>query len=127
MATLIYQIVKKPIDERIVDAACIYYEVDRSYFFEKTSDTTVVYKKSIVYYLLKQHTSFTFRYIAEKFGFIGHQPVMRLVDNIDAQKDILRQIREDIKHIMIIADTLDAEIITTNVHLIMKRGDSSVG
>jgi chromosomal replication initiation ATPase DnaA len=121
MATLIYQIVKKPIDERIVDAACIYYEVDRSYFFEKTSDTTVVYKKSIVYYLLKQHTSFTFRYIAEKFGFIGHQPVMRLVDNIDAQKHVARQISNDLTQVMLIADTLDAELITTNISLVTKK------
>lgn len=121
MAEITYQVIQKPLEERIIDAACVYYDVSRDYFQQKTNDTEIVYRKAIVYYLLKNHTILSLKAIAKKFGFIGHQPVMRLVENIEAQKGIYKQTLNDLNQVLHIADKLDAEFVTTSVQLVHKK------
>ncbi len=109
---------QKPIEERMIDAACIYWDVERSYFSKKTEESTVVYRKSVLYYLIKTNTIFSYKSIAEMFGFLSHQPVMRSVENIEAQKNIYKQTFNDIKQITQLADKLDASFITTSIMLV---------
>jgi chromosomal replication initiation ATPase DnaA len=121
MATITYLIIQKPIEERIIDAACIYWEVDRSYFFQKRGDTNVTYRKGIIYYLIKQNTTYSFAFMAEKFGFLSHQPVLRLVENLESTKKIYKQHFNDINEIQLIADKLDADLIQTEIKLINNK------
>lgn len=121
MATIIYNVVQKSIEERIIDAACIYWNVERYYFCQKTEESTVVYRKSIVYYLIKKNTVFSYKSIAEMFGFLSHQPVMRSVENIEAQKNIYKQTFNDLKQIIELADKLDASFIATSITLINNK------
>lgn len=112
MAKIQYEVIRKPIEERIIDAACIYWDVDRTYFFQNEIDSTVTYRKGIIYYLIKQNTTYSLRFMAEKFGFKTHGPVKRLIENIEATKKIYRQTFNDINQITHLADILDADIIT---------------
>jgi len=66
MAEITYEVLQKPIEERIIDAACIYWDVKRAYFRQKTEESTVVYRKSVVYYLLKKNTIYSYKSIAGK-------------------------------------------------------------
>jgi chromosomal replication initiation ATPase DnaA len=121
MATITYQIIQKPIEERIIDAACIYWEVERSYFFQKRGDTNVTYRKGIIYYLIKQNTTYSFAFMAEKFGFLSHQPVLRLVENLESTKKIYKQHFNDINEIQRIADKLDADLLQTEIKLVNNK------
>jgi chromosomal replication initiation ATPase DnaA len=123
MSQITFETLKKPIEERLIDAACIYYDVDREYFFNKNKreDSTVMQRKGIVYYLLRERTSMSFKQIAEKFGFVGHQPALRIVDNISSTKNIYKQLLNDLTEIERIASTLEAELITVDIKLTNKK------
>lgn len=123
MATVTYKVIQKSIEERIIDAACIYWNVDREYFSRKSEESTIVYRKSVLYYLIKKNTVFSYKSIAEMFGFLSHQPVMRSVENIEAQKDIYKQTFNDLKQIGQLADKLDASFITTSITLVNNNTD----
>jgi len=121
MATVTYEVVQKPIEERVIDAACIYWEVDRAYFFQKKQNTDITYRKGIIYYLIKQNTTYSYEFMAKKFGFLSHQPVLRLVENIDSTKGIYKQTFNDINQIQHLADKLDANFIQSEIKLINNR------
>jgi len=117
MAKVMYQIVKKPLDERIIDAACIYWNVDRTYFAQKggRDESTVFYRKSVIYYLIKQHTVYSLSEMARRFGYFGHAAVRRSIDLIEAHKNIYKQVNSDLNQILHLADKLDAEFIEREI------------
>ncbi len=121
MAKITYEVVRKPIEERLIDAACIYWDVDRSYFFKGANlkeDTQNTYRKGVIYYLIKQNTTYSYTAMANKFGFLSHQPVLRLVENMEATKGIYKQHFNDINQIQHLADKLDASIIQSEIKLV---------
>ena len=119
MADITYNVIRKPIEERIIDAACIYWEVPRTYFAKTTfkNESTVVYRRRVVCYLLKQNTIYSFKGIASKFGFLSTSRVIEGVEKIEVHKRIYRQTCEDINQIQFLADKLDADFITTTIFL----------
>lgn len=123
MARITFQVIQKPIEQRLIDAACIYYEVDRSYFNKNSvrEKSKVVQRRNILYYMIKHNTLFAWKDIAALFGFSSHEPVIEAVENIDAQKNIYQQISNDINHIQAIADKLDAEFIEREITLVNNR------
>lgn len=121
MPKLTFQLLQKPIEERIIDAACVYWGVERDYFFQKRSDTNVTYRKGIIYFLIKQNTTYSFKFMAEKFGFLSHQPVLRLIENIDSTQKIYKQHFNDINQIQLLADKLDAAFMQTEVKLVNNK------
>ena len=125
MATITYEVHKKPIEERIIDAACIYWEVGREYFSQKRGDTNITYRKGVIYYLIRQNTTYSFAFIADKFGFLSHQPVLRLVENLESTKGIYKQHLNDINEIQLLADKLDASFIQTEVRLVNNKLEST--
>lgn len=123
MATITYQVIQKPFEQRVIDAACVYWDVERGYF-SKTSDkenSTVVYRKSIVYYLIKNGTTYSYKEIAGLFGFLSHAHVIKLCDGVDAQKNVLKQVRDDVNQIQFLSDKLDADFVSTDVKLINNK------
>lgn len=123
MATVTYQLMQKPIEQRIIDAACIYWEVERAYFSKigGKDESTAFYRKSIIYYLIKHNTTYSFKEIAGLFGFVSHSAVLKAVDGIEAQKKVLKQVSNDLNQILHLADKLDADFITTEVRLINNK------
>ncbi|RAJ00459.1 DnaA-like protein [Chitinophaga skermanii] len=117
MALITFQTATKPLEERLIDAACIYWDIDRATLFQKTEQALAVYRKGVVYYLIRNSTTLSYREIANLFGFRGHQPVMRLIDNIDANRRVIRQTACDIKEIESIAGKLESQIICCDVKL----------
>ena len=121
MAKITFEVVQKPIEERIIDAACIYWDVDRTYFFQKKKDGDITHRKGIVYYLIKQNTTYSYDFMAKKFGFLSHQAVLRLVENVDSTKGIYKQIFNDLNQIQHLADKLDANFIQSEIKLINNK------
>lgn len=117
MAAITYQtkVLQKPVEERIIDAACIYWNVEREYFHQKDTDRNLTYRKGIIYYLIKKSTTYSFKFMAGKFGFLSHQPVKRLVDNLDSTKNIYKQHFNDMEQILALANKLNAECFTVEV------------
>jgi chromosomal replication initiation ATPase DnaA len=123
MPEITYQILQKPIEERILDAASIYWDVPRTYFAKTKfkDETTIVYRRRVVFSLLKQNTVYSFKEIASKFGFLSTSRVIEGVEEIEVQKRIYRQICEDINQIQFLADKLDCDFITTTIQLSQKN------
>jgi chromosomal replication initiation ATPase DnaA len=123
MADITYQVLRKPIEERLIDAACIYWEVPRTYFAKNCNkaDSTVVYRRRVLLYLLKSNTIYSLKELVTKFGFTSHKQVSDGVEEVEAQKNIYGQINNDINQITFLASKLDAEFVTTTVSLINKK------
>lgn len=117
MQTITYQVLQKPIEDRIIDAATIYWEVERSYFSQRSQESTQVYRRSIVFYLIKENTLLSYEAVAKLFGFLSHQNVMDKVDTIEARKNVYPQVGNDIKNILRLAEKLDAQFVTCNIQL----------
>lgn len=109
---------QRPIEERIIDAACIYWGIDRAYFEKGKLDADVTYRKAIIYYLLKKHTTYSLNRIASFFGFKSHQAVGRLIENLEATKNVFKQHKEDILQIEKMAEQLTALTVAVEVKMI---------
>lgn len=123
MAKITYQLLQKPIEERIIDAACIYWEVDRPYFsmVDCVNQSTVVYRKSIIYYLMKQNTTLSLKEMANKLGFVAHMPVTRSIENIDALKGVYKETNNDLNQIQHLADMLVSDCIIKEITLVNNK------
>lgn len=123
MAEITYQVIKKPIEERLIDAACIYWNVSRQYFSKPDvkKEHQMVYRRRVVCYLIKQNTIYSFREIATKFGFLSPQRIMEGIEEIECRKDIYKQICDDLNQISFLADKLDADFITSSIVLENKK------
>lgn len=97
----------RPIEDRIIEAACNYWNVERSYFENKNVDGILSYRKSIVYYLLKEHTGYSLKLIARMFGFQSHQPVKRLIEILDSSKDVYPEQRRDLANVFDMAEKMN--------------------
>lgn len=121
MAKITYQVVQKPIEQRIIDAACIYWDVDKKYFTEGNPDRNATYRKAVLCYLIKHNTTYSTRFIADLFGRRSHAPVLRLIDNLTATKEKIRQHSEDINNILLMSDQLDADFMQVDVQLVNNK------
>lgn len=123
MAEVTYQVVRKPIEERLLDAACIYWDVNRQYFSKRTVKTErkCVYRSRIVQYLIHQNTIYSYAEIATKFGFLSTSRIQDGIEEIEARKHIYKQVNEDLNQISYLADKLDASVITSSIKLENKQ------
>lgn len=129
MATITYKVIQKPFEQRVIDAACVYWGVERGYFSKASEkeNSTVVYRKSIVYYLIKNGTTYSLKEIANMFGFVSHGHVSILCDKVDSTKSILKQVRNDLNQIQFLSDKLDADFISTDIKLINNKIEKTDG
>lgn len=124
MAKITFHVVQKPIEQRLIDAACIYYDVERIYF-NKTNTrekSKVVQRRNILYFLIKHNCpALSWKDVANLFGYSAHEPVIEGVGNIEAQKNVWQQISNDINQIQAIADKLDADFIEREIVLVNNK------
>ncbi|MCG2614887.1 hypothetical protein LZZ85_11365 [Terrimonas sp. NA20] len=120
MAKVAFDLIQKPIEQRIIDAASIYWGVDRSEFFKKF-DREITYQRSLIYYLIKTNTEFGYRIIGTLFEVKSHQNILRLVENVECTKDTLPQIKRDLNQIMNIANMLDASSVVYEIELVNNK------
>jgi chromosomal replication initiation ATPase DnaA len=117
MAKIIYNTVQKPIEQAIIEAACIYWDIDKEYFLNKWQQREAVYRKGIIYYLLREKTTYSYKVYAKNLGFQSHQPVIRAISKIESLKDVDPQCKRDIETIGNIVEKLTADIICLEIRL----------
>lgn len=116
MADIVYGVLQKPISERLVDAACIYFGVEHSFFKEKKLDEDSTLKRHVLFYLLKHDAGMGYHSISNDFGF-SYSSVRECIDVMDFRKGNSRPIADHLKHIRAIAANLEAKIVVVNMHL----------
>lgn len=119
MATIKVEVVKKPIEKRIIDAGCIYWDVNEDFFKGvEASRSNLSYRRSILMTLIKDNTDYSMNDIAALFDLRSHSAVSEQVDKVRTRVKISRQITDDSKNIMEIANNLEAlKEITCNIQL----------
>lgn len=116
MADIVYGVLQKPISERLVDAACIYFGVEHSFFKEKRHDEESTLRRHVLFYLLKHDAGMGYRNIGELFGF-SVSSIKDGIDLMDFRRGNSRTISEHMKQIRGIASNLEAKIVVVNMHL----------
>lgn len=116
MANVTYSVLQKPLEERLIDAACIYWDVAPEFFSMKGKDGETQ-KRHILFYMLKEQAGMQIPAIAERFEFKHKSSVFDAVENIEIGQGIYPPIARQIRDIMGIAANLDAEMVTVSVQL----------
>ena len=116
MAKIVYGVLQKPLVERIVDAACIYWSVEQSFFKEKRHDEESTNRRHILFYLLKQDAGMGYRAISGMFGF-SKSSITEGIELMDFRRGNSRPISEHMRHIRTIAANLEAKIVVMDVKL----------
>ncbi|UAY56257.1 hypothetical protein [Arachidicoccus terrestris] len=113
MKEKVYNGLQKPIEDRIVYAACIYWNVDREYFNNtgRKGNTEMSYRRSVVLYLLKTLTPYAHETFCRLFKIKSHSNSIDTIANFDTLKGIYRQYADDAKNIEAIASKLEASLI----------------
>jgi len=104
-------IVLKPMMEKIIMAACTYFNIDESELLNSQAWNVVYYKK-LCMYLIKEHVIISNFKIARRLGLKTHSTVAKHIDDIEAQKNIYSHFMNDLQKIMQIANNLDVQFTT---------------
>lgn len=116
MARVEYETVKKPIDRRLEDAACIYWDVAPEFFRLKSKDMTATDRRRTLYLLLREDAQLGDAAIAERYGH-AQSTIQEGLELFSFQMRNTRRISDDMKQIRAIAANLDAKLLVVNVEL----------
>lgn len=112
-----YKVVKKPLEERLLDAACIYWGKPRDFFKDRGARKQKdVIKWHILFYLMITDNALGLRDLSSEYG-ISKSAIGEIMRKMEFQKGIYRTVADDIKAVRQIADNLDAEMITVGVQI----------
>lgn len=117
MAEIVYQVLRKPIEQRLIEAGCVYWDKPRTSFYGESISKDSVHHRHILYYLIHINTNMGHRAIGAMFGVASQGSVHKAIYAIDSQKDVTRSIREAINEIQHIAGRLDATFLTSDITL----------
>jgi chromosomal replication initiation ATPase DnaA len=111
-----YQVVQKPLAERLIDATCIYFKIDnkdklKGELIDKRKSCEFTQERQVLMYLLSREAELTLSEIAKIFNR-SKSNVSRDIDAIESSKGIYRTINEHIKQITAISITLDYKMVT---------------
>lgn len=110
MAEVEFQYLQKPLDKRLLDAACIYYDVPPEFFKTKRGTEGDVLKKQVFIYLLHTEGQISYNDIKTDYGF-GKSTISQSIEKIAAQKNVYRTLNEQIENIKNIAGILQCNLI----------------
>lgn len=99
-------VISKPLMERIIRAACAYWEITEEQLLEKSTETFIAYRRKICFYLIKTHVMLSYARIAVRFGLKDPWNISCAVDEIDSTKNIYPQTTRDIEAVLQIANNL---------------------
>lgn len=116
-----YQVIRKPLYDRLIDAACIYWSVDAKENWFGVSGklgkgNRLTPLRKILFYVLLEDASLTVTEIAKMFS-VNVSVVTEHIEFINHHLRINRTITEDIKQLKQIAANLDCNVITKHVAL----------
>jgi len=121
MATIIYQLEKKSLDELLIHAACCKWEVSAEFFNNKESrrggKDKNTDKRRMLYWLLWTDCQMTFSAIAERFNY-QKSSMQDGIEKIDFMKGVYPSIANDIANIREIAGKLQVSMeVEVNVKI----------
>lgn len=106
---------QKKLSERLIDAACIFFDVQEDYFKQKTREASD--KKAILFFLLNKEGEVSLNEISRLFDH-AKSSVFESVEKIETQRNIYRTVSEQIKAIIKIAGNLNAKMICVDMKII---------
>ena len=108
-----YQLVQKPLSERLIDATCIYFKIENKEKLKGAllKGNDLVQKRQILIYLLYHEASEGLTEIGTMLK-LSKSSVSEAIDTIESTKGHYRTISEHIKQITAISTTLDYKMIT---------------
>lgn len=116
MAKVVYGVVQKPLVDRLVDGACIFWDVEVGFFSGKGRDEVSALRRHILFYLLITDGGLNDKAVGERYGF-GRVTVREAVELVDFRRTISRQIADELAGIRSIAANLEARIVVMDVKL----------
>jgi chromosomal replication initiation ATPase DnaA len=116
MSEVKYAVLQKPLLERILDAACIYWEFERESIAQKAMVRENAEKFHILYYILRYEADASIASIGRMFSK-ERSSVFEAIENINVRKNVSLTIAHTIRDILALASNLDAEMITVTVQL----------
>jgi chromosomal replication initiation ATPase DnaA len=99
-------VISKPMIERIIRAACAYFDITEDELKQKSQCDDVVYRRKLCYYLIRQEVIISNARIAQRFGYKDADWVSKSIEEIEARKGIFPQISRDLTAILQIANNL---------------------
>lgn len=88
-----------PLQERIIPAACSYFNITSTQLLQKDRETESVYRRKICAFLFKENTELTFEGIRKKLNYKERTSIHKHVEQIRIRKNVSTQIRHDIRNI----------------------------
>ena len=119
MPQLEYDVVQKPLDRRLEEAACIYYDVERVFFYVKQKGKCKdreIDKRRILFWLLRTEAGMDYTEIARRYDHTK-QNIQSGIDMIEFRKGLYHSIEIDKGNILKIAATLQVKVVTVVMKL----------
>lgn len=123
MPQLVFEVIRKPLETRIREAACVYWDVEPDFFRTKDKTPDNAQRRHILFYLLVRIAEENITEVAKQFG-IAYPSVFEAVEKIEVRKDVYRKVSEAIKQIQLIAESLDARLVTVGITLHTKESNN---
>lgn len=95
----------KPLQELIIDATCLYYELTREELFSKCRQQTLVDKRHICIYIIKQETNLSDYLLAQSLQY-SRSSIQNAIEKVEGERSVYRQVATEISDILAIVDKL---------------------
>jgi chromosomal replication initiation ATPase DnaA len=111
-----YQVIQKPLHERIIDATCIFFKIEdkekfKGELIQERKICDVTKERQILMYLLSREAELTLSEIAKMFDR-SKSNVSRDIEVVESSINIYRTTKEQIAAILGITVTLDYKMVT---------------
>lgn len=106
MLTQELPVISRPMIERIIRAACAYWDITEEELLKRTTEHYVAYRRKVCFFLIKKHNPMSYGRIAARFTLKDPGYISRSVEEIEATKNIYTQTSHDLNAILQIANNL---------------------
>lgn len=119
MKSIVYNVYPQPFTERVLDAICIRFDLERDYFFqiqweipEEKEDEDFRYYVGILCHALKVHGGLGDMTIAHFLPWLSVKDVYYYLDCFKLLIDYDSSARDELNQVLLIADQLDVKTIS---------------
>lgn len=100
-------VVSTPNVERIIRAACAYFDCTEEELLLRSSETYIAYRRKLCFFLIKRQTvSVSYSRIAKRFKLADPWHISKCIAEVETQQEIYPQTARDLKAILEISNNL---------------------
>lgn len=110
-----YSVNPKSYCDRLISAACIYWDMEPEYFFKESDDEMCVYRRGLLCYILNRDAFFGYETISSFFHFRRLSTCSYYVSLIEDQMPFTQSVSKDIYHLVHLTDRLNVSIISVPI------------